>query len=245
MRSHCYGEVVREAGGKLMEPYDNEPRSTPGIRESLALILLGYFLQALYTIWLATSFSKVNLLVAVFINILPAVLYTYKKRYSFQQTFRLYAVPAKVILACFILGIVIPVIGDEVNRIMQYIVSLPPEFEEFVIDFATADSFVDWLLLIFGAVLVQVLLLATVFGIIVWRTGSIIPAIIIHALNNLFSLVFSNIDAQNLEWYHWSGHVSPVVLAVSACILFYATRWFIRLTEIDPDESQVQNKGFL
>lgn len=72
---------------------------------------------------------------------------------------------------------------------------------------------------------VQLFLMGIVIGYTAWRTNSIFPAIIIHGVNNLIGIVFLNFDlAPHTNWYEQHGHVSPVVLVISAGILVWSVK---------------------
>ncbi len=79
--------------------------------------------------------------------------------------------------------------------------------------------------------LIQIMILGTVFGFIAWRSNSIIPTIILHCLNNGFALIFANSNPESWNWYNWNGHVNPTVLVITGGLLFYSAKSFFRLTE--------------
>jgi len=74
--------------------------------------------------------------------------------------------------------------------------------------------------------IIQVLLLGILLSYLAWRSGSILPGIIVHSVNNGFAILFGNTAWQSWEWYNWHGHVNPPVLAVAACVLFYGLLFF-------------------
>jgi membrane protease YdiL (CAAX protease family) len=72
---------------------------------------------------------------------------------------------------------------------------------------------------------IQLFLMGIVIGFMAWRTNSIIPAIIIHGVNNLVAVLFLNFNLDpHMQWYEWNDHVSPVVIVVSAAILFFSIK---------------------
>ncbi|MCH8955517.1 CPBP family intramembrane metalloprotease [candidate division KSB1 bacterium] len=79
--------------------------------------------------------------------------------------------------------------------------------------------------------LIQIMILGTVLGFIAWRSNSIIPAIILHGLNNGFALILANSNPESWNWYNWNGHVNPTVLVIAAGLLFYSAKSFFRLTK--------------
>ena len=68
---------------------------------------------------------------------------------------------------------------------------------------------------------VPIFIMGVVIGFLVWRTGSIIPGIIVHGTNNFLSLIVSNFEEEP-EWYMMGDHVSPVILIPALIILVYS-----------------------
>ncbi len=63
---------------------------------------------------------------------------------------------------------------------------------------------------------IPILLMATFLGAIAWRTESIWPAVIAHAVNNLIGFIFANVYETDPPWYTLGDHVAPwwVLLAL-------------------------------
>ncbi|MBL7961230.1 CPBP family intramembrane metalloprotease [bacterium] len=61
---------------------------------------------------------------------------------------------------------------------------------------------------------VQIFIIAIFLGVIAWRTGSIIPSIIMHAMNNFLVIVFNNLDPESLIWYGDEKHIEPAMIGV-------------------------------
>ncbi|RQW08328.1 CPBP family intramembrane metalloprotease, partial [candidate division KSB1 bacterium] len=72
---------------------------------------------------------------------------------------------------------------------------------------------------------VQIMVLGLVLGYVAWKSGTILPSMMIHALNNLFSLIMMNSPAASLDWYH-SGHVRPIWLVFAIALCLPAYRFF-------------------
>ncbi|MFB0515130.1 MAG: lysostaphin resistance A-like protein [Candidatus Neomarinimicrobiota bacterium] len=73
----------------------------------------------------------------------------------------------------------------------------------------------------------QIYLLGMVLGYLAWRTGSIWPAFVVHAVNNSLGIWFANATEGSLSWYARSGHVSVVWLLVAALIVILGFRSFL------------------
>lgn len=70
---------------------------------------------------------------------------------------------------------------------------------------------------------VQIFVMGVIIGFLAWQTNSIIPSIIVHALNNFFSLLFINLNLETeLEWYLVGDHVNPILLIVSIALLVWS-----------------------
>jgi membrane protease YdiL (CAAX protease family) len=72
---------------------------------------------------------------------------------------------------------------------------------------------------------IQIFITGIIIGFLAWRTDSIIPSIIVHAVNNLLALLFLNFNLEEvLSWYLWGGHVAPFVLVIAAGGLVWSLR---------------------
>ncbi|MDP8228428.1 MAG: type II CAAX endopeptidase family protein [Candidatus Electryoneaceae bacterium] len=68
---------------------------------------------------------------------------------------------------------------------------------------------------------IQLLIMSVLMGYLAWRWNSVIPAIMIHAGNNLWSLgLLILADTTICEIYVWHGHVNPLVLALAGFIFW-------------------------
>jgi membrane protease YdiL (CAAX protease family) len=83
--------------------------------------------------------------------------------------------------------------------------------------------------------IVQIFLLGVFLGWLAWKSESIIPAAIVHAINNLLSLLLVNIKTVP-SWLIWQehaggGHVNPFLLVVAAGAIYFGFRLFNRFCE--------------
>lgn len=79
--------------------------------------------------------------------------------------------------------------------------------------------------------LVEILILGVLLGVMVWRSGSIFPAVVVHGVYNASAIGLINSDASELEWYLVRGHISPIwVLLGLGCVVF-GFRLFYWMTE--------------
>jgi len=72
---------------------------------------------------------------------------------------------------------------------------------------------------------IQIFLMGILLGYLAWRTDSIVPAVIMHGLNNLLALLFLNYDWEDtLNWYTWNDHVHPLILFIAGGVLFWSVK---------------------
>ncbi len=72
---------------------------------------------------------------------------------------------------------------------------------------------------------IQIFIIGVLIGFVAWRTDSIWPPIIIHAIYNLIGVIFVNIDlSQTLSFYEWRGHVNPFVVLAGLVLLVGSIR---------------------
>jgi membrane protease YdiL (CAAX protease family) len=72
---------------------------------------------------------------------------------------------------------------------------------------------------------VQIFITGIIIGFLAWRTNSVYPPMIVHATNNFLSLLVINMDLEDsMTWYLWGDHVSPLVLVISAGVLYYCIK---------------------
>ncbi len=73
---------------------------------------------------------------------------------------------------------------------------------------------------------IQIFVTGVVIGYLAWRTDSLLPAVIVHALNNLLAVLALNLIGkdESLGWYEWGDHVSPPVLIVGLVLLVLSLR---------------------
>lgn len=74
---------------------------------------------------------------------------------------------------------------------------------------------------------IQIYILGLVLGYLAWRTGSIWPPIVIHAIVNGLAVWFANLPESGFTWYTSGGHVSPLWLAAAAVLSYLGFRSLI------------------
>jgi sodium transport system permease protein len=86
--------------------------------------------------------------------------------------------------------------------------------------------------------LIQIFILGLFFGWMAWRSESIIPGAIAHAINNLFVVLLVNSSARP-SWLFWQSqnavpgeeHVHPILLLAAGGVIYFGGRLFDRFCE--------------
>jgi len=81
---------------------------------------------------------------------------------------------------------------------------------------------------------IQIFIMGVIIGFLAWRTNSVYPGIIVHAVNNFIAILFLNLKLDTeLEWYLVGDHVNPVLLIPSIALLVWS---ITRITSIYKSE---------
>lgn len=67
----------------------------------------------------------------------------------------------------------------------------------------------------------QIYFLGIMLGFLAWKTKSVIPSVILHALNNTMAMLFSFSDSVENSFYTLYGHVSPGFIIFAVLITVY------------------------
>jgi hypothetical protein len=131
------------------------------------------------------------------------------------------------------------------------VVILPSVFEEMVLRGFVQNTFEQYhkvlpaiaiTAAIFAAMhgllsqIVQIFLLGVFLGWLAWKSESIIPAAIVHAINNLLYLLLANLKTAP-SWLIWQGnasgdgHVNPYFLLAAGGVIYFGFRLFNRFCE--------------
>lgn len=89
-----------------------------------------------------------------------------------------------------------------------------------------------WTALLFAAFhvnpwwLAQIILLGVILGVLAWKSDSIIPGAIVHAINNAISVALINVGEKKIEIIEWNGHIHPLLLLAAITALVLSLRLF-------------------
>lgn len=118
------------------------------------LILASLLLAGISPLLTRNAAKSVQLAVGELCLGLPALFYIRYRGGSLIKAFRLNRVDLGVILSCTVLGLAVPVLNDELERLFSSFVELPAEQETLLTSFLKASSWSDWVFLVAGVVLI-------------------------------------------------------------------------------------------
>jgi membrane protease YdiL (CAAX protease family) len=67
----------------------------------------------------------------------------------------------------------------------------------------------------------QTTIFGIILGVMAWKSNSILPGAIVHAVNNALNILFINVDSSHYRWLEWKGHISPWILVVAAVAIYW------------------------
>ena len=68
---------------------------------------------------------------------------------------------------------------------------------------------------------VQIYILGVLLGFIAWKSKSVIPALVLHGMNNAMAMLFAFVDLEKNNFYIWAGHVTPWVILFAIFSSYY------------------------
>lgn len=130
-----------------------EPAPHPGLKLIFGLILAGYLLAGLFSVFSLTGASASSLLVlGEILLIVPTLFYLKRKNYNWKEVCRFNKIDSEIFYLSFPLGVSITILSDEIDRIVGSFIEIPPEWQEILSKSLIADSPLEWLNLLLGAV---------------------------------------------------------------------------------------------
>ena len=69
--------------------------------------------------------------------------------------------------------------------------------------------------------LIQIYLLGVIMGYLSWKTNSIYPSMVLHAVNNTMAFLSANWKSFFEGWYVINGHVSPLIIIISFLLVYF------------------------
>lgn len=126
--------------------------------QSLIVLLLTLFIIFIIgTIAFFTGGRK-GVLLSEAVIILPALLFTIRFNYSPKILFRLRSISLKLLLLSMVLGFALTIISDEIDRLIQNLITIPENFHKIYEKFLIINSVSDFIIVIFSAVILAAVL---------------------------------------------------------------------------------------
>jgi len=135
------------------EEKDFEERH-PSLRLAVGLLFASMIAIGVTGFLTPSGLGKGRLLIGELLFILPPLLYLMQQNYPVRAVFRLHAIDRRLLLPSIALAISIPVLTDELDKLLGRIITIPPEIEELMRELLKAETPLDWLILFTAAVLV-------------------------------------------------------------------------------------------
>jgi len=98
------------------------------------------------------TLGKWPLLIGELTLLLPAFLYLRRYKYDYRRVFRLNPVSGRVVSLTVLLGFAIAVLTMELDRLVNFVLPFPEQWETALNEALRADSFQDWVIILLAAV---------------------------------------------------------------------------------------------
>lgn len=89
---------------------------------------------------------------------------------------------------------------------------------------------------------VPIAILGVFLGVLAWKSNSIYPSAVVHAVNNAMALWINNWDEKNAGMLLWHGHVNPLLLIAAGAAVFFGVRLFYRYIEEETEIPTILNQ---
>jgi len=259
------------------EPTTVSQRLFPPRREALVVLLLTFFAFVGVSFLGERALGKGQILLGEAFAVVPAYLYVRWRRYNPALIFRLRPVGWRLAMTSVLIGLALTFVADELDRLMNLLLPFPEELANLLQQLLIARSFMDWIIILFGAVLlaglfeemlfrgfvqnsleqhygdvtravlwtavlfavihfnpwwiVQIVLLGVFLGVMAWKSDSIVPGAIVHAINNGISVAIINAGEEKFDILEWHGHLHPLLLLAAIAALALGLRLFYQFCE--------------
>lgn len=265
----------------------NDSDYLPDHKAAFAILIITVFLVLPVGLAFNLFLGKSQLLLGEIFIILPAAIYVRRKKFPFLASFRLRGTYQEVLFASLLVGISVPILVDELDRLVQLIFPMPEELMKAVSEILKAKSILDLIIIIFSSVVIaglfeemffrgfiqgalernldvtkavvltailfallhanpwwalQITILGLTLGLMAWKSDSILPAAIVHGMNNGISIYFANVNEAQIGWYLWKGHVAPFILLLSGILAVMGFKLFYRYCEEEKASRRMFNQ---
>ncbi len=180
-----------------MASQEKFPKHWPALGIVFLSILLPYLIASFFidpTRELIPEDIRIYLFLGELVIILPSLLYLWRKGFSVQTVYRLRSPDFPVVFWSFIFGLSISVLGDELDRLISYIIT-PPAWLSESMEFFIIESFPEGLLVLTAIILIapvaeELLFRGFLQTTLEYRTQDVTRAVLFTAL--AFALLHMN-----------------------------------------------------
>lgn len=130
----------------------------PTVRQVISVMILTFFVMLLFSAVAGGWESKYYFIGSRVMFVLPMLIFLFREKFSFALLLRLRQVSPRILGISLVIGVCLSIVGEEFDRIMNLIIPLPEELKALLETGMSADSPFDWLVLIFGAIILTALL---------------------------------------------------------------------------------------
>ncbi|MFQ5633232.1 MAG: lysostaphin resistance A-like protein [bacterium] len=129
----------------------------PTIRQAASVLFLTFIATMFFSILGPELDSKYYFIGSRVVFILPMLFFLLSRKFSFRLTLRMRPVSLRIIGLCIVIGLCLSFIGEEFDRVMANIIPLPEEIKALLKSELTAQSAFDWVVMIFGVIMLTAL----------------------------------------------------------------------------------------
>ncbi len=215
--------------------------------------------------------GKARYLITEAAILLSCSIFIFGKKINLQNAFRWKSIPISAYVPIILLSLSAAVLLDIFDRLIGFIMPIPPEQLKLLYDTVHIDSLKNCILIILGLGIVapfaeesifrgfiqqilearrppsnsvfwssfifalihlnywwfiQILIMSILLGYLSWRWNSIIPAILIHCFNNIWSVLVMQNNLLFIEkFYLWNGFVNPIVIILMITLFILSIIW--------------------
>ncbi len=125
----------------------------PKSQITFGIIFISYLLAGIVTLFSSKYLPRIQLILGELFIIIPAVIYIFVKKYNFKSVFRINKINKNILIVSIAIGISISILTDEIDRIINKFVKMPPEIEDFIYQMLKVESIMDGIILFVAVVI--------------------------------------------------------------------------------------------
>ncbi|MFQ5677478.1 MAG: hypothetical protein ACE5G1_16435, partial [bacterium] len=122
----------------------------PSLKIAFLLIFGGFILALIVSSFTPESMSASFIVLGEVLLVVPSVIYLKQKKYNIKRVFRLNRIDRSALYLCLPFGVAMTVLSDEIDRIVNTFIQMPPEWQEILKQNLAAETPLEWLNLFLG-----------------------------------------------------------------------------------------------